>query len=434
MLEKSSFSLFPSTALAAYYDPFHQIICINSYEEKDFKGVNFSDYSYENVDKISLFEHEFTHWLDHVSTLWGQENLIRFFNALNSKVTNNVNEFWRIKDYIDSNSSDKFNRYYTEKYNHIHGTKETPWRQGLSMGMRFGSNGNLNEERSILLMRFSAFDKTPVIRVPITVSSILETNAINAEYMAKIAVASKLEKDEFLVELAMLETELITLLYNPDFALYSVNAHLTSLHSKSADIVETYRISSELGTLILNLPRSRMKELPTKHITDPELINRYNNLKTEGNRGGVFNLLLANYTNDQKGDFNYDIDEILKSSDLPNKEDLQAEVLEEMKSSTSELIEGPFKSMAIDYLELGANLFRERGILGNEVSFREYLIENKISPTLIFGDTILNLDEVKDTNSLEKLEANEHLTVEEKYSLLDFFENKFNEFEAICGI
>ena len=62
-------NIFPNTKAAAYYDQSHQLICLNSYNFIDFKDESFKGIDKKSVDKLSLFEHELTHWIDHYSTL-----------------------------------------------------------------------------------------------------------------------------------------------------------------------------------------------------------------------------------------------------------------------------------------------------------------------------------------------------------------------------
>jgi hypothetical protein len=71
------FSPFPAISTSASYNPINQFININSYNEKDFYKESISkNITTKDIEKISLFAHELTHWLDHLSTLWGQEQIM----------------------------------------------------------------------------------------------------------------------------------------------------------------------------------------------------------------------------------------------------------------------------------------------------------------------------------------------------------------------
>lgn len=434
-MKKSKLSnVFPNTGVLAFYDQFHQIIQISKYEFSEFQSIKLDFINEDNANKIALFEHELTHWIDHCSTLWGQKNIVKLFNAINAFANQDINEFWRIKTLDNSYRKDTFFHYFSEQYNLIQGSETDKWRYTITSGVRFDVNGSPNYEKPILFVRFSSSDKKPISRVPLTVASILETNAIKAEYYIKIAsLTNETNPASRIIRERELKAELINLLYHPELTLYSVVAHLTANLNNDDDIIRILEQTSAIGTLVLNLPEKVYDDLKIPKIDDDLWTQRYKSFKSDKDIGATYYFLLKNLI-DNNGKQSFSEDRILSSSNLPNKEDIFQIIISEMQANKTKLIEGPFKSMAIEMITKGIKMFKNRGIFGNKEGFREYITSNKLKPTVLFGDTILNTDGLEISEIIEKLIKKEKLTVHEKYFALDFYDKKFELFNEICGV
>lgn len=433
--KKSSFQrLFPDTKVAAYYDPFSQIITLSQYDKDDFANLDLNKPTANDIDKISLFEHEFTHWLDHISTLWGQRNLVLIYNALNARANENIDDFWRIKFLTTSFSGDDFFDYFTEEYKRKNEAIKKPWRYQISSGIRFSEQGKPEYNKPILFLRFNCFDDIPLIRIPVSVASILETNAINSEFALKIGLANTIENvvDKNL-KLTEIKEEMLSILYHKDFALYTVVAHLTANLNNQTDAAKTYQVASSIGTTILNLPDEIFEKMDLVKIGNDEWdrrIKEFQNIKDKG--FGFYNLLKN--TIDKCGQNNHTIDNMLKSSNLPPKDELETLVIAEMEKNKSLLIDGPFKKNAEETIEKGINIFKIRGIDGNNDDFRNKLFDLNVLPNLIFGDTYFDDTHFDILQVLEKLKQNIKLTLDEIYLTCDYYDKKFNEFVKACGI
>lgn len=426
--------LFPDTKVAAYYDPFSQIINLSKYDKADYENLDLSNPDSDSIDKVALFEHELTHWLDHVSTLWGQRNLVLIYNALNARANEDIDEFWRVKHLFTSFSSDNFFHYFTEEYNLHKGVIKKPWRYRISSGIRFSETGKPEYNKPILFLRFNCFDDIPLIRVPISVASILESNAINAEFLLKIAFANDIEDvvDKY-VKLTEIKSEWSSILYDKDFALYTVIAHLTGNLNNQKDVILTYNIAAAIGTTILNLPEEIYNKMELTKVGQEEWdrkIKEFQNIKDIG--FGFYNLL-KNLI-DKKGQNQYSIEDLLKCSKLPNKNEMEKLVIQEMEKNKELLIEGPFKKIAQETIIRGIEIFKIRGIDGNNMEFRSNLFKMKVLPNLIFGDTSFDDSTFEITEILEKLRQDSVLTIDEIYLTCDFYDKKFNEFVNACGI
>lgn len=434
-LKKSYFQkLFPVTKVSAYYDPLSQIINLSKYDKDDFVNLDLSNPTADDIDKISLFEHEFTHWLDHVSTLWGQQNLVLIYNALNARANEDINEFWRVKHLTTSFRGDDFYDYFTEEYKRNNDIIRNPWRYQISSGIRFSENGKPEYNKPILFLRLNCFDDIPLLRVPISVASILETNAINAEFSLKISLAHTIEDVvEKNLKLTEIKNEMMRILYHKEFALYTVVAHLTANLNNQTDASYAYKIASSIGTIILNLPDEVYGRMELTNVGNEEWdrrIKEFQNIKDKG--FGFYNLLKNNI--DKKGQNQYSIESLLESSGLTAKDELENLIISEMEKNKELLIDGPFKNIAIEIIEKGIAIFKIRGIDGNSPDFRTKLFKLNVMPKLMFGDT--NFD---DTNFdvlkvLEKIKQNGNLTIDEIYLTCDFYDKKFCEFVKACGI
>ena len=124
----------------------------------------------------------------------------------------------------------------------------------------------------------------------------------------------------------------------------------------------------------------------------------------------------------------------MEASDLPSKDQLRENIITKMEENINKLIDGPFKAMAVKAIKIGIEMFKRRGVFGDGTEIRDYIIDNKIMPTILFGDTVLKLDNLDINIILEKLNNGEEITINEKYFIIDYYKDKFDEFLEVCGI
>lgn len=419
-------NIFPNTETLGFYDPLHQTIHIGKYKSSDYENIQPNNN--QDLDKIALLEHELTHWLDHCSTLWGQKNIVMLFNAINAYANQNIDEFWRIKTLSNSFRRDVYFNYFTEQHNYIKGSETEKWKYAITSGIRFNEEGKPNPQKPILFVRFNSNDDIPISRVPLTVASILEANAIKAEYDIKM---SGLKDEE---NIQNLKKEFIDLLYDPELTLYSVIAHLTANLNDDEDVIRIFKQTSAIGTLTLNLPEQVYENLKVPQIDHDTWKQRYEFFKADRDIGATYYFLLKNMI-DLKGKKSFTEDNILSSSNLPKKDEITEIVIEEMQSNMANLIDGYFKDMAIEILTQGIEIFKNRGLFGNNEKFKENINTNNIKPTILFSDTtIINTNNIDIQSILRKLNHKDKLTISEKYFALDFYSNKIDDFIEICGI
>jgi hypothetical protein len=82
---------------------------------------------------------------------------------------------------------------------------------------------------------------TPFARVPFSIESLWETNAMWAEVNYHFELARQLEEEEMVVEANVMQKKYEEYLYNPKLFVYSVAAHLTSSFANIGDIYNAFK-------------------------------------------------------------------------------------------------------------------------------------------------------------------------------------------------
>jgi len=89
MKKKELGKTFPNlNKTIAYYSPISQFIVLNQVEEREFPDLFKDGRNMDVVKKASVYIHETRHNLDHISTLWGQKNLLKLSYVLDARVSN----------------------------------------------------------------------------------------------------------------------------------------------------------------------------------------------------------------------------------------------------------------------------------------------------------------------------------------------------------
>jgi hypothetical protein len=250
----------------------------------------------------------------------------------------------------------------------------------------------------------------------------------------KIAIANEIKDvvDKNL-KLTEIKSEWSSILYDKDFALYTVIAHLTGNLNNQKDVISTYKVAAAIGTTILNLPEEIYNKMELTKVGNGEWDRRIKEFQNIQDKGFGFYNLLKNLI-DKKGQNQYSIEDLLKCSNLPAKNEMEKLVIQEMEKNKELLVEGPFKKNAQETIDRGIEIFKIRGIDGNNKDFRSSLFKMKVLPNLIFGDTFFDDSAFEITKILEKLKQDSILTIDEIYLTCDFYDKKFNEFVNACGI
>ena len=93
--------LFPSqNETVAFYDPATFYIHLGTISQEEFNQTRLEPFSHENIENLKIIFHEIRHNVDHIATLWGQKNILKYLKALNARLNNNPEQFYSIIDHM----------------------------------------------------------------------------------------------------------------------------------------------------------------------------------------------------------------------------------------------------------------------------------------------------------------------------------------------
>jgi hypothetical protein len=430
--------LFPSVDTLGYFHPLGNFICLNEFkDEKDFeKTLNNPSL---DKDRYSVYIHEYQHYLDQISTLWGIKNIYKIYESYDSVFGNEEYKFHKHRELILSLKRDYFLDYYTVKYNDIRGDYKNRWQFRISSGLRFDHNGKVNEQLPIPFLSFASAEGIPISRVPISVVSLLETTATYAEFSFLLNEAIKLSSPYRENQLNQISKKLESKLYHPDLTLYSAAVHLTSVNLKILDPILAYKISSIFAKIALNLPFELFENIPFSDEinSSEEWLKRATNLIQNEDRGFVFYLLIINYLA-KRGiliDNRIEVVDILSSSNLPNETEIEDLITKEVQKLDYDLLinHNNFNRRVIDKVFYG-NKFRQSTGIGQQnppIDISQFVREE---PYLIFSETYFEYENLDLHTIFMKVIKQFDISIEEWFKIYTHCENKIDEFNEICGI
>lgn len=200
-------------------------------------------------DALSLLTHEYTHFVDFSSTIFGLEHIGKLAAAAASEHTRDECEFYHAKKYSDYLRTLRPSKYYDQKFN-LDVPREK-WGTILSSGVLFNSSGKPSS-RPITFIRFLTPDNIQIARSPISPISILEASAIAQELLAEIELSGNSEDPE--IKYIDINKKYLEFLYNASLTDYSVCAHLVANSIACKDLLMVARILAVLTRVVLNTP------------------------------------------------------------------------------------------------------------------------------------------------------------------------------------
>jgi len=429
-------SVFPNNnTTLAYYDQFGQFIKLCYIDGEDFKNLRpLALDSYKSIWEYSIFMHELTHWIDHQCSLWGQQNLVYLFNAINARATHKVDEFWRIKYYYDIRKTESQHSYYTHIIQPNKRLDKIPWKIRYATSSRFDLNGRTNEDKPIFYAFIETENNDQIARIPITVSALLEARAICNEfyfrYDSLINFENEQEKNAAFDEL---DRELFDTVYSPDLLLYSIIAHLTGFIASSRNLEYIYTLSSVTSNVSLNFPDSLLSQIKCLSRNNSSIKGDYEKLLRNKDLGFIYYNLIENYSLfDDKQEI--ELENILKASNLPNSEEFKKLVIKEMNGNLNKLIPGPFYDIAKATIEKGIEVFN-KSHLDLPITHQLKFIDKNFTPNIFFRDSKLEYDKTKvTTDTIQHLIDKKDKTFQDYYVLYDYTEEYLIDFYQACGI
>lgn len=346
-----------SVQILAQYDQRSQTTIFDCMGRERFINI-ITEMTNSGVDQMTkarlrdaaVIVHEYRHCVDHLSTLWGQNHLLKMARAIKS-ILNGGDDIECIRDYKQENSRSFQNDIFINP-----AIKMSAKQKMLLATIKETRHKHryVNKGQYSLYIEFYSETQERIVGLPLSVASLLESNAVFEEVMLNLQNLGDGNSDEFVVDVLLHHDELMKGLNNPELALYNVVFQLTWGLFNCPNFLVAYRLASMIATLSLNLPNDLIKCLPIG--ADNKEADMFQTLLNNQDYGTVFFILSQNYSktfNGESVDFlSINLDDILKANKLPNKEKLQM------------IIEHEFAVIAN---ELGKERFIKRFLLCNQV-------------------------------------------------------------------
>jgi len=254
-LKNSKTNILSKVDVLGSFDFTTCLISLDSLEINDLKVLKNKKLNLPEVNAkyrkiLPLAIHEYTHFIDATSTVWGFNHLLMMNDAYlsNDKITKNENEFYKAKKFYNHMNRIKYPKYYTTigKLE-----KKVQWRADPSVGILFGNNGQITEE-TIMFLRFSSINREHIARSPISPVSILEASAMANEILSELTLLRKLSKNDYSIHLKFFTDKILSIIYNKELTEYSACVHMLANQQQCTDIIQAFRLVSIITRIVLN--------------------------------------------------------------------------------------------------------------------------------------------------------------------------------------
>lgn len=294
---------------------------------------------------LCLGAHEYTHWIDHVSTLWGRNLLYEYYRGLTASEDRNVEEFpWIVRAF------NSINRSTSSPYFFVKGPRSgspSPWTWTLSLGLRFDALGKLKNKDPIPFVRFGKGnpldENNLIVRMPISAASICEVRGMAAEY-SWITRERNIFSGNTPADPERFAREYGSQLYDENFLLYTTGLHVLANHCGATEVTDILEYASRLGWVVLNFPQSllgklRMPDEWQQEWQDPEIANIRCSALIEGRDPGFIFCVLTKFAKQPKGmDCASWLDDLLLAAGDFTLSDFEHEWLEELERTSAQAL------------------------------------------------------------------------------------------------
>lgn len=242
--------------------------------------------------------HEYTHWLDMTSSVFGMRWLCQLVELLEKYPGAGQPPSTEFIDECKSATRKLAGIHLPEYYSTVDNPVGRPWLYSSTVGQAFDYDGNPNPNHPLWFVRFNTPDGLPIARQPISIASLLEVRAVEAELLGGFRLINALQDRAFqAIEKSYLSEDILTRLYEPYLTVYSVAAHWYANHRQVSDAGEAYRAASKLAWFCLDAPTNWVGTLKATS----EFRNRMGNQFAElmnislslGDRGALFFMLAS---------------------------------------------------------------------------------------------------------------------------------------------
>ena len=237
----------------------------NSFHEESFaeiigRGALTPDQYLWAKKILPLATHEYTHFLDATSTLWGFRHLGLMNDAYLSSDSRGSSEsqFSKAKRFYDHCRRLRLPTYYTTVNSSAENIR--PWQSSITIGFLFSTDGVPTKE-PILFSRFSNARGDLLCRSPVSTVSLLEASAMAQELIFQSKLIQLTEPDFRLVEHQEFTRQTLNYLYNPAITEYSVCVHIVANKQNCTDVLGAFRLCAVIVRTLLNLPEQAILKI-----------------------------------------------------------------------------------------------------------------------------------------------------------------------------
>lgn len=387
---------------------------------------------------LSLASHEYCHWLDHVSSLWGREMLFKYFKGLSAREAGKIEDFYWM---VEANKS--VNRATSNQYYFYKGPKSkqgSPWSWTLSIGQRFNSEGEIKFNDPIPFIRFGKgdplVDANLVARMPISAAALAESRAMMAELLW---IKSEIETFGEKSTPASVEDWLNnykTKLYKDDYLVYTTSVHLLANQTDTFNLEDCLPFASALSWLCLNFPHLACDKIKIPDVWSKAWINEEKKidyitpLLENRDPGFLFSLFCENASKPTDQNIRKWLNQVVKSVttyDLGEIEDMWNDEIEQRSKIMKQSCDN---DQFLCWLEKGKEWSQKIGITG-DIS---HLIEEINGTNEIGLPPALNIDESPWTPSPNKAYECNFNSLQERVDYMIDKTAKIDEFIEVCGL
>ncbi len=412
-----------------------QLVTLDEITKIEIEGFS-KDLPASRYKILRLASHEYTHWFDHVGTLWGRRLLCSFYRGLVAKQKEDIGNFPRIVE-----ARNQIQRSFSNSYFFIKGPEaesERPWSWNLSMGSRFNFTGCLDHKHPIPFINFwkgeSSKPESLAARMPITPASLTEVRAMFSEYICVVKECVKFGQGKTPADPNSWMQEYTKQLYDVDLLVYSTALHILGNLCGANSILQIHLYSTALSGLALNFPPSlvpRLKIPPAWELMREKEagVDRLQALLDLNDPGLIYTLLCIHAPHPNGQELEPWVNSVLNPALGLDLSDVSKEWEKAFAQETSALMDlVPHKMFSI-LMETGEKWAGRGGVLSIPVPIVEAVYGNSDLPLpdALTGDW-------ETWNSGQSIDFKDPLSTKKRIEYLQDMVRRMDEFIQVCGM
>lgn len=272
--QKKNWGVLADCDVAGYFDFTTFLVSLSSLVKQDFLdlyGRNFQQICndpdlYEKWCKVKLLQiHEYTHYLDVTSSLWGLsfiKEMVESYKTNPALYDAQESVFWKAKKFSRRISSLKYNDYYTTLESD---DDSRPWKCIPSVGTVFDEKGCISN-RPILFFSYHNSKDDRIVRTPVSMVSLLEASAMIQEWEANLIAVSLMDDVSRNIAGSKLKEKIIDFVYDCFLAEYSICFHFIAIQQQTKDINDTFALGKKIINICLNISDSDLSKIDVHKI------------------------------------------------------------------------------------------------------------------------------------------------------------------------